>query len=939
MDEIELNKLFNLSKSIDKESAKLQTKTCVTLIDMLEESPGVILGDDVGMGKTYIAFATAVYYLSKYPRRTVIIVTPSWLLNNKWYDDIRNFIQVNLNTSGSSLKIDQVVKIIGGYKSYVSEIAEKSKQAKVLLIPINIFSTMRWKYEKSFFLSCWFKHKRFWGKTREKVLDALDGDVSVRNPSEFSDMGITYENIDESWYKMLDNIEVPSGTVSQDIINNIWYEIKELRYKAINSVMPHASLLIIDEAHKMKNENTVKRGSLEAALDKHFDKAIFLTATPFQLNEGELKSVMKLFEVGRVSKEEIEKLRESVRTLFIHMQKYIMLTTDFENYVKNLTSADNYLLEQMIKGKHPEEVNSDIEDTYQVYLSLCEEKEQLEKNMRPLIVRNVKKKDEYRKEIIGALNTLEKDGIPLTKESYLPFAMMEKVIYEILASGDRTFIANVKQSFTSSFHTATKTSIYEKDLPSLNMLKEMNIEKIKHPKINCVADEVVSNLKKGEKTLIFCNRVETVSELRDSISSRLNKSYEADIKRLFPEKDSKGFENYCKRFYNKQDSVWFLLQENYIYSVLMAIVKLCGEKKSIIPKASEIAEEVSKQYARRNSTIKANYMYLKRIIEHIVFKLTLAKLKNWEDIIKKESEELFSTVHNIIHEDYKKLGLNLRQEDDEIESDDDTEYELRTISIKVINKILTYQGIWARYSDNLNKLNPVERDDLVSSMIGFLRKDKRFFNELRDTNAKNSDKDDSYCINKTFKRGDLLDWEKAYYRFIKNYIKAPKATRENMQLGLKSSDVVSIITGSTTTEAREKIKAGFNTPFYPQVLVATATMQEGIDLQIECKRIIHYDLEWNPASLEQRVGRIDRINSLISRLRDEGVNATLDVFYPYIKNTIDENIYKTVKDREKWFNLILGGSPQWDTFDIDSDETNISPSVFKNIQIDLGVSK
>ena len=204
-------------------------------------------------------------------------------------------------------------------------------------------------------------------------------------------------------------------------------------------------------------------------------------------------------------------------------------------------------------------------------------------------------------------------------------------------------------------------------------------------------------------------------------------------------------------------------------------------------------------------------------------------------------------------------------------------------------------------------------------------------------NDKNEDKDDSYCINKTFKRGDLLDWEKAYDRFIDNYLKAPTATREAMQLGLKSSNTVDIITGATTTDARERIKAGFNTPFYPQVLVATATMQEGIDLQIECKRIIHYDLEWNPASMEQRVGRIDRINSLISRLRDEGGKETLDVFYPYIKNTIDESIYKTVKDREKWFNLILGGTPQWDTFDIDPDITNISPSIFKNIKIDLGV--
>lgn len=89
-------------------------------------------------------------------------------------------------------------------------------------------------------------------------------------------------------------------------------------------------------------------------------------------------------------------------------------------------------------------------------------------------------------------------------------------------------------------------------------------------------------------------------------------------------------------------------------------------------------------------------------------------------------------------------------------------------------------------------------------MIRFLRKDKRFFVELRSKSEKYKDKDDSFCVNKTFKKGDLLDWEKAYERFISNYLNAPTATRENMKLGLKSSDVVGVIIGATANELREK---------------------------------------------------------------------------------------------------------------------------------------
>ena len=35
--------------------------------------------------------------------------------------------------------------------------------------------------------------------------------------------------------------------------------------------------------------------------------------------------------------------------------------------------------------------------------------------------------------------------------------------------------------------------------------------------------------------------------------------------------------------------------------------------------------------------------------------------------------------------------------------------------------------------------------------------------------------------------------------------------------------------------------------------------------------------------------------------------------------------------------LILAGTPQWDTFSIDSDTSNLSADIFKNIQIDLSV--
>lgn len=937
----DLNNLFDLSKRIDKKSANLQTKTCAQIISMLEESIGVILGDDVGMGKTYVAFATAVYYLKKYPRQKIIIITPSWLLNSKWYKDISDFIEINLNKDNlylnSSLKRNSEknhIKEINQYDGYyIKQIAEKSKYSKVLLIPINIFSSKGSREENGFFLSCWLRHKRFRTETKKKIWRAVLNDENIRNPYEFDDIGITYEDIKEQWYKELDKIDVSSKKISEEVSKAISDALKELRYRALNSVIPNSSLLILDEAHKMKSKDTAKRHGLQCVINKKFRKAIFLTATPFQLGELELKSIFDIFKLCKNDKKDIDSFDNKVNSMFLEMQKYKIKVEEFENFVSKFDDADIVLFEQLVKNEldlDDDKLNYDIKETYHLYVDLINQKLNLQGIMKTLIVRNIKNKGEYRKEIIGNFGSNKKEGIHLTEESFLPFALIEKAIHEIYLEGEQTFISNVKQSFTSSFDTVIKSSIYQNDLSSLNVLRPMKIDKIEHPKIKAVTDDVVKALKEGEKTLIFCNRIETVEKLRESIVSNFDRSYKLD----------KGFKNYYKRFYNKRDINWFLLQENYIQSILAFIVKLCNLDTRVIVKAKLIENDVADFYERYNLNKKINYMYLKRIIEHLVFTKTLEKIENWEIIVENESKELLDTVKNILDKRYIYNGLSIENDIEDI-YDDQNMIKDRRISKELIDKIIKYRGIWTRYSSYLNKLEAEEREELVTSMIAFLRRDKEFLIQLQKINEKYPNKDDNFCINKAFKNKrakakSSLTWENSFKRFIENYINSPKMTRENMKLGLKRKEKVDKIT-SKNEEYREEIAAGFNTPFYPQVLIATSIVQEGIDLQMECRRIIHYDLDWNPASIEQRIGRIDRINSLIFKLREVDKNETLNIFYPYIKNTIDENMYNTVKCREKWFNLILGGSPQWDTFDIYTSGRNIPDDIFKKIQIDLSV--
>jgi hypothetical protein len=103
---------------------------------------------------------------------------------------------------------------------------------------------------------------------------------------------------------------------------------------------------------------------------------------------------------------------------------------------------------------------------------------------------------------------------------------------------------------------------------------------------------------------------------------------------------------------------------------------------------------------------------------------------------------------------------------------------------------------------------------------------------------------------------------------------------------------------------------GFNTPYRPEILVATSVGQEGIDLHRECRHVIHHDLCWSPATIEQRTGRIDRIGSKVERERawaSADKKPTLDVAVPYLAATYDERMFEELYKRAQLFEVTMGG--------------------------------
>jgi len=82
----------------------------------------------------------------------------------------------------------------------------------------------------------------------------------------------------------------------------------------------------------------------------------------------------------------------------------------------------------------------------------------------------------------------------------------------------------------------------------------------------------------------------------------------------------------------------------------------------------------------------------------------------------------------------------------------------------------------------------------------------------------------------------------------------------------------------------------------PNILLSSEVASEGVDLQFS-SLLVNYDLPWNPAKIEQRIGRIDRIGQTESKIL---------IWNLVYANTVDDRVYELLMERLNIFTLALG---------------------------------
>jgi SNF2 family DNA or RNA helicase len=82
------------------------------------------------------------------------------------------------------------------------------------------------------------------------------------------------------------------------------------------------------------------------------------------------------------------------------------------------------------------------------------------------------------------------------------------------------------------------------------------------------------------------------------------------------------------------------------------------------------------------------------------------------------------------------------------------------------------------------------------------------------------------------------------------------------------------------------------------MLISTETGAEGLNFQF-CNNLINYDLPWNPMTVEQRIGRLDRI----------GQKKDIKIWSLATKGTMEEHIVDLIINKMCCVGLVIGELP------------------------------
>ncbi len=496
------------NERISAGDAQRQTATAKAILERLGHQPGVVLADEVGMGKTFVALAVAASVADTIGRRAPVVVMVPPGVKDKWPRDWRYFKEACLGPGKPIRATEATVTRGAEFLKLLDDPASRRKHVIFLshgalsrsladpFVQLAIIRTaFRWQRDLA------HQRRAFcrWARRILRYTPFRDEDLVERllqaPPERWREI------FDRRAVHPLDDEPVPAAlldAIGSADLTEVRAVLRQLplrnsptldeRLAGVRSSLKSAldaawkeylrrirlrlPLLIMDEAHHLKNPHTRISSLfsnqedvelLRGALGDVFERMLFLTATPFQLGHHELIQVLRRFEGIRwrekrsrsefgTSLGELEQVLDSAQTAALRLDRAWGRVLP-----RDLPEEDGWWEQQPATGAAADLANLAREVDAKMRTA--------EERLLPWVVRHVRADRERRRSVrpgigIDTDRTGENAGLQVQGPAVLPFllaARAQAVVSAESRRNGRDVRAYFAEGLASSFEAYRET--------------------------------------------------------------------------------------------------------------------------------------------------------------------------------------------------------------------------------------------------------------------------------------------------------------------------------------------------------------------------------------------------------------------------------------------------------------------------------------------------
>jgi hypothetical protein len=983
----------------------------------------MLLADEVGLGKTYVALAVAVSVLDAIRRGdvpdglpsnkpVVLVLTPNNdALFNKWLREAQTFKKECARNDGELEWLEIRCPLDNSNKSgnllhLSAQIREATRSGPVLLIAKHgvlgaaLHDRDLWRRRG---LAGLFGHFRTPGETRrywcrrgkvfdnfsipelEELLDLRKSGPLWADPIS-PDLEDAYVRALRSDSQLAEQCAAALGGTDEDHLSRL---LDDLTRSALVADWPKFPLVVIDEVHGFKNPRVQARLNFEAFTTGRVCRLLGLSATPFQLRHDELLSVLALRGVQSLPSDRCEMLDQAVATLEKSMKAARDSGETFRRRWKGLRAGDKTGVEEawgaVSRADESERASlaaqirpPRIAHAIAAALDLERRNAELKRHLHPFVIRHQHERG-YREHFVGHLAARSdlagsrsfswSHGIEVRGNDELAQYVMMRAV--ALAKEERG-LPGLGAELTGSYRHLVETAAVWRKLAESNnpllrsyrailedMIGKRSSERdpdAEHCKVQATVRRALEFFKQGQKSLIFRVYTKTAEAIRDQLDAAIEAHLARRREEVFG--DASAFDNFRRRFFNRREPLFSLIQDHPLLAEIRGGRVGVGQQVALgVDHLRQIAALLVERGEDADSD-KPDRRLLLAATEHVAVnswrgsnegeKWLVRVLQKCPDLADKMADPAWSEAREPLSRS-ERAGRTRRTADPEADesardpldaedfdeatqtgraggsTESPAERWIRRLREDAIGGIIapyfrhgliaveSPQPLLAAHHGGLLAAFDLPTRAVAGQVFRrVLMAEEFLLRYLADVEKEQAERWADYLSDRYVRPldGHLESLRDRVHAYFETLVRAKKneALLAGYHAGAENRNVVQLVKGDT--QNRDRYYLGFNTPYRPEILVSTSVGQEGIDLHRECRHVIHHDLCWNPATIEQRTGRVDRIGSKVERERmgtDEGQGPTLEIAVPYLAATYDERMFEELYRRAQLFEVTLGG--------------------------------